>query len=298
MTLTKISARGAALILATLLTACGGHLYHRVEKGETLYSIGWMYGYDYRQIARWNDIDPPYVLSPGERIRVVPPMGQSSPPLQEYRAATTSDVSQPNRSTSVVAAKTPAPVIESSSSQARVVEKSTDLQDDKRGPEAHDAQSVITAAKSAVKKLFNQAGITIKNTATDQPNWRWPTENRSILRTYSANDPARQGVDIAGEKGDPVFAAAAGRVVYAGSGLVQYGRLIIIKHNEEFLSAYAHNQKLLVKEDDVVKVGQRIADMGSTGNFGENFVNRKRAKLHFEIRRNGEPVDPFRYLPK
>ena len=95
-----------------------------------------------------------------------------------------------------------------------------------------------------------------------------------------------------------LFRSATGRVVYAGSGLVRYGRLIIIKHSERYLSAYAHNQKLRVKEGDTVKAGQRIADMGRTGNLGDNFINDNRAKLHFEIRQNGRPVDPLRYLPK
>ena len=154
-------------------------------------------------------------------------------------------------------------------------------------------------AKSAVNKLFNQG----QSQNTPQPQsqklvWRWPVDQRRLLRTFSAKDRSRQGLDLAGEVGSAVLSAAEGRVVYAGSGLVQYGRLIIIKHNEKFLSAYAHNQKLHVKEGDSVKLGQRIADMGRTGNLGKRMESGKRAKLHFEIRRNGKPVDPSRYLPK
>ncbi len=289
-----------------LLTACGGHIFHRVERGETLYSIGWVYGYDYRQLARWNNIQSPYTLSPGQRIRVAPPSGKNISPSQEYRTA--SARKKPNSAWR----KTPAPVIEAGGTDIAIMGKTIsnvskeqrtvvlDKSDVVRTSETekHDVQSVVAAAKTAVTKVFNQTGITSSKPLTGKPNWRWPTKQRRILRTFLADNPARQGLDIAGEKGSPVLAAATGRVVYAGSGLVRYGRLIIIKHSERYLSAYAHNQKLRVKEGDVVKTGQRIADMGRTGNLGDNFINDNRAKLHFEIRQNGRPVDPLRYLPK
>lgn len=117
--------------------------------------------------------------------------------------------------------------------------------------------------------------------------WVWPAHG-TLLNYASA--AARNGIDIAGRRGQPVVAAAAGRVVYAGSGLRGYGRLIIIKHNETYLSAYAHNDKLYVKEGEVVKAGQHIADMGDSG--------AERVALHFEIRKRGVPVDPLQYLPK
>lgn len=288
-------------VFMLLLSACGGHVYHRVERGETLYSIGWMYGYDYHEIARWNRIPAPYTLSPGQRLRVAPPSGQYVAPSKEQQ----SPIVNNDREDELVARKRPAPVVsavpESTTriDSAKVVEKSHSLQEDTQAPsETHDAQSVISAAKTAAKRLFNQSGLRLKSAEGFDGSWQWPTNNRRILRTFSANNPARQGLDIAGEIGSPVMAAAAGRVVYAGSGLVRYGRLIIIKHNEKFLSAYAHNQKLLVKEGDVVNVGQRIADMGRSGSLGKHLINGQRAKLHFEIRRNGKPVDPKRYLPK
>ncbi len=294
------------ILLLMLLTACGGHIFHRVERGETLYSIGWVYGYDYRQLARWNNIQPPYILSPGQRVRVAPPSGKSISTSQEYRTASA------RKGSSSVSRKTPAPVIEASGTGAETTSKTTsNISREQRAvvldksnvaraneTEKHDVQSVVAAAKTAVKRVFNQTGITSSKSFTGKSGWRWPTQQRRILRTFLANNPARQGLDIAGEKGSPVLAAAAGRVVYAGSGLVRYGQLIIIKHNEKYLSAYAHNQKLRVKEGDVVRVGQRIADMGRTGNLGDNFINDNRAKLHFEIRQNGKPVDPLRYLPK
>lgn len=121
------------------------------------------------------------------------------------------------------------------------------------------------------------------------PQWRWPTSG-TILSSFQGNDGFNKGIDLGGKLGEPVLAAAGGQVVYAGSGLRGYGKLLIIKHNETFLSAYAHNERLRVKEGDLVKVGQVIADMGSSGT--------DRVKLHFEIRRDGTPVDPLKYLPR
>lgn len=119
--------------------------------------------------------------------------------------------------------------------------------------------------------------------------WRWPADGK-IVRTFQANSYGKKGIDIAGRGGQPVRAAAAGRVVYSGSGLVGYGRLIIIKHNKRFLSAYGHNRKLFAKEGTQVLAGQVIAEMGSSG--------ASRPQLHFEIRKDGKPVDPIRYLPR
>lgn len=237
-------------------------------------------------------------LVPWKNLRVVPPSGYAATPLQEYRVNAQVS-SNPDSAANNGWAKTPAPVVESVKPTAKVVDKSRDAQNKSNDGLGNDAQNVIDAAKTAVNKLFNQNKPQYKPQLKSQKLvWRWPVKQRRLLRSFSAKDPARQGLDLAGEKGNPVFAAATGRVVYAGSGLVRYGRLIIIKHNEKFLSAYAHNQKLHVKEGESVKLGQRIADMGRTGNLGEIADNGKRAKLHFEIRRNGKPVNPSRYLPK
>jgi lipoprotein NlpD len=119
--------------------------------------------------------------------------------------------------------------------------------------------------------------------------WQWPVFG-NIISTYSENAAGRKGIDIAGKSGQSIKAAAAGKVVYSGNGLARYGNLIIIKHNDAYLSAYAHNKALLVKEGQSVEVGQKIATLGRTGT--------QRDQLHFEIRRNGKPVDPMRFLPK
>uniref|UniRef100_I1XH81 Lipoprotein NlpD n=1 Tax=Methylophaga nitratireducenticrescens TaxID=754476 RepID=I1XH81_METNJ len=119
--------------------------------------------------------------------------------------------------------------------------------------------------------------------------WRWPTEGR-VVSTFSESAAGRKGINIIGKPGQPILAAADGKVVYSGNGLPRYGNLLIVKHNDVYLSAYAHNDTLLVKEGDTVKNGQRIATLGRSGTQVE--------QLHFEIRRNGKPVDPIRFLPK
>lgn len=119
-------------------------------------------------------------------------------------------------------------------------------------------------------------------------SWRWPATG-SVVGTFVGGDQTKQGVDIAGNEGDPVFATADGEVVYSGNGLIGYGELIIIKHNANFLSAYGHNRKRLVQEGEKVKAGQKIAEMGATA--------AARNELHFEIRKNGKPVNPLEYLP-
>lgn len=158
-----------------------------------------------------------------------------------------------------------------------------------------------TAYQKPVQLKVNTQGIRKENRTADTnpipeitppryaPQWRWPGRG-VILSSFQGNNGFNKGIDLGGKLGEPVLAAASGQVVYAGSGLRGYGKLLIIKHNETFLSAYAHNERLRVKEGDLVKVGQVIADMGSSGT--------DRVKLHFEIRRDGTPVDPLKYLPR
>jgi len=129
----------------------------------------------------------------------------------------------------------------------------------------------------------------VEYVSNSQLKWLWPTKGK-VVSTFSIRDPGRRGIDIVGRKGQPVKAAAAGRVVYRGNGLRGYGNLIIIKHNETYFSAYAHTEDVVVKENEKVKLGQKLADMSNTSS--------EKTKLHFEIRRNGKPVNPMRYLPK
>ena len=158
------------------------------------------------------------------------------------------------------------------------------------------ALSVTKPSKPAQRKETTARVNTKTSSATTKPplnalkpTWYWPSDGRMIGR-FSANDAASKGIDLAGELGESVMAAATGTVVYAGKGLRGYGNLVIIKHNTNFLSAYAHASKILVREKEKIKAGQKIAEIGSTGT--------DKTKLHFEIRRNGRPVDPIKYLPR
>lgn len=226
--------RSVLLILIWLLSACGAHVFHIVEPGETMYSISWVYGYDYRDVARWNDISSPYTIRSGQRLRVAPPENDVRP--------------------------APAPAVTA------------------RTPGVQPAVNGAQAQKPAAKSAATNASI----------EWQWPAQGKVI--NFFSSSSLNKGIDIAGKEGQAVYAAASGKVVYAGSGLVGYGNLIIINHSPEFLSAYAHNRELKVSEGSVVKKGAVIALMGNSG--------ADRVKLHFQIRREGVPVNPLPYMPK
>ena len=150
--------------------------------------------------------------------------------------------------------------------------------------------SAVSKKSSLGRQKQDTSHRNVKNqiTTNQKINWAWPIKGK-LIKTFNKRLNDAKGIDIAGRVGSEVKAAASGKVVYSGNGLISYGNLIIIKHNDLYLSAYAHNRKLLVKEGQQVRVGQRIAELGSTG--AEN------PRLHFEIRKNGKPVNPVRYLP-
>ncbi|MCT7358311.1 MAG: peptidase M23 [Thalassobium sp.] len=212
--------------------------FHLVERGETLFSIAWRYGIDYRELASANSIASPYVIYPGQKIDIRNITKRSSSPV-------VASVENPSK---------PLPKTQS-------------------------------PAKLPKKTSHNPPKISANNADTD---WKWPVNGR-LIGHFSTKKPVNKGIDIAGALGESVLAAAAGTVVYAGQGLRGYGNLVIVKHNDTYLSAYAHTSRILVSEQEVVKAGQKIAEIGSTGT--------DKVKLHFEIRRNGKPVDPLRYLP-
>lgn len=226
--------------------------YHQVARGETLYSISWRYGFDYRDVAHWNNIPSPYVIFPGQRILLRPgagPRQATAPQTAQTRPASPPTV-QPR-------------------------------------PESVSGVTRPQAARPATPSVPQRSALPPSNVSGLGPiNWRWPTSG-NIVRT---NTPiAQKGLGITGREGQDINAAGDGVVVYSGSGLLGYGKLIIIKHNDTYLSAYAHNQVIQVNEGDMVKSGQRIGTMGR-GNRGEPL-------LHFEIRKDGQPVDPLQYLP-
>lgn len=236
----KRAARGAALALAcAVLVACAAQPGHwqdaptyTVRSGDTVYSIAFRHGLDWRNVARWNGIDGPgYLIRPGQVLQL---HGASS------SAATAS----------------------------------TATRTEPRGTLAQRPATPVTPRPSAA--------------ATTGVSFRWPADGELIAR-FNDTRANGKGIAIAGRTGQPVLAAAAGRVVYTGSGLIGYGELIIVKHNNQLLSAYAHNHRILVQEGDEVSAGQRIATMGEGPG--------RRTMLHFEIRIDGLAVDPLQHLP-
>ena len=253
--------------------------YYTVQKGDTLIRIGLDAGQNYRDIARWNAIENPNKIEIGDVYRVVPPeepavakavvSGRLSvTPLPPVPAAAPSPpkASSPAAPPPVTVAATPPPAVKPA------------------------APSTVQASEPPVAAPVPQkppAAAAPAVPATDDAlEFAWPAKGEVIVAFDETKN--RKGIDLAGGAGDPVLAAAEGKVVYAGEGLRGYGKLIIIKHNNTFLTAYAHNQSILVKEDQSVKKGQKIAEMGSTDS--------DRVKLHFEIRERGRPVDPMKYL--
>jgi len=243
------------VLLMLLLTACGGgqavapignYGYtskakvkgspskapssYKVKKGDTLYSISWRYGMDYKSLAKINNIRSPYKIYIGQKLR-----------------------------------------FKSTKKYQKTTKKKT-------------STSKKVTTKKTVKKTKKWT-----RPANQSVAWRWPTKGK-IISTYSKSAAGRKGINIAGKSGQQVVSAASGKVVYSGNGLARYGNLLIIKHNDVYLSAYAHNKTLLVKDGQYVKAGQKIATLGRTGT--------QRDQLHFEIRRNGKPIDPMQFLPK
>lgn len=258
---------------------------HIVRAGETFYSIAREYNIDPRELIGLNvgDVQNPDQLSVGQVIRIRP---QSNAPAPVAVAApVTSDVVvvRPIGGASAVG-RQPAG------------EGNTELlkREPKAGKEPYSEQALATArsegqptpAASVPEKPAAAAPAPAASGGSKGP-WIWPAEGK-VIATFSQS--GSKGIDIAGKAGDPVIAAGDGKVVYSGTGLRGYGKLVIITHNANFLSAYAHNQNILVKEGQLVTQGQRIAEMGNT--------DADRIKLHFEVRRQGKPVDPLQYLPR
>lgn len=235
---------------------------HIVQSGDTLYAIARRYGVDFRDLARWNRIGPPYTIYPKQRLQVSAAGGVAAAPAARPRPASppparpaARPTQPPARPPGKPASANPAPASQSATGSPAAP------------PPAPQPKPPAAAAAAG--------------------SWRWPTEG-SVIRNYSANDPGRQGIKIAGEAGQPVRAARDGQVVYSGAGLVGYGELVIVKHAGGYLTAYGHNRRRLVSEGEQVKAGQPIAELGRTGT--------DREMLHFEIRVGGKPVDPLPLL--
>lgn len=262
----------------------GGSTY-TVKRGDTLFYIAWITGNDFRDLAQRNNVPAPYGLEVGQTLQV----GSSSgTPITGGNAVTTADASAQGvapiaaqNTTTVVASK---PVITYS-------EDSGEQSANKMLPNNKGTATVVTAPVTAPVVSSTSTVPTASSTSDSAPisTWRWPTEGK-VIENFSATEGGNKGIDIAGSKGQAVVATASGRVVYAGNALRGYGNLIIIKHNDDYLSAYAHNDTMLVREQQEITAGQKIATMGSTGTSS--------TRLHFEIRYKGKSVNPLRYLPQ
>ena len=225
--------------------------YYTVRQGDTLIRIALEQGQNWRDLVRWNAIDNPNAIDAGQVLRVSPPASET---------VVTRPVILPSLAASAPASAASAPA-----------------------PAASSAVATAPRASASAAAPAGGAGITPE----DDIAWGWPAPgNTAVLATF--DEVKNKGMDIGGKAGDPVLASADGRVVYAGAGLRGYGNLLILKHNNNYLTAYAHNQTLLVKEDQAVRKGQKIAEMGAS--------DTDRVKLHFEIRRQGKPVDPAKFL--
>ena len=286
---TQRTAACALFAIALLLAGCGGGDRlapvsrvdpvatgrpdaHTVRKGDSLYAIAWEHDLDYRELAAWNRFEHPFVIYPGQilSLRGSPLRGEGGE--ARVTVSTSALPASPTISQRVV---------EGAGKEGALVPPSS--------PDSENAE----AASSAIKN-----GSETRHSGGEEPEpdafdgvvpvgrWHWPTIGKVVGAFGKAGE---KGIHISGSYEQPVLAAADGRVVYSGTGLVGYGRLVVLKHNKTYFSAYAHNSRILVEEGEVVKGGQRIALMGSSGS--------DKVKLHFEIRRDGKPVDPLRYLP-
>ena len=265
---------------------------YRVSGGDTLYSIAWRYGMDFRVLARINSIPAPYTIHPGQQLRLA---GDSARPGARSptptKARTKVQPSTRPKIQSKTQAKTQAPVASTGSTVGATSAGKTVTSANKTATSANktatSARKTATGAKKTARTKAPPAQSPPKKSKTAVNTvWWWPTKGK-VIREFSGT--VHKGIDIDGKAGDAVRATATGEVVYAGAGIVGYGNLLIVKHDAVYLSAYGHNRKLLAKEGDQVSAGQRIAEKGSSAT---NSV-----KLHFEIRREGKPVNPRKLLP-
>lgn len=245
--------------------------YYTIKPGDTLLRVAVETGQNWRDIAKWNGIENTSLIEVGQVLRVVPP--GADPVAPAARGVATAKVDA--RPLDAKPDPTGAPAAGATTSLPPM-------------PPAPTVSPITPGVISpgAAAAAPPPAPAARAREADDDITWAWPASGPVVM---GFDDVKSKGLAITGKPGDPVVAAADGRVVYAGSGLRGYGNLVILKHNNVYLTAYAHNQSLLVKEDQVIRRGQKIAEMGSS--------EADRVQLHFEIRRQGKPIDPARLLP-
>ena len=258
--------------------------YYIVKEGDTLYRVALDNGQAYRDVANWNNLDDPNKIRVGQELRVVAPEGEDAQPVAVTK-----------------------PVGVATAIEQRTLDGNSDSlkTQPKAGRESYSDEALARLGKlgeSALAKVELVPPVKLEPKpdvkaeakpesktqagADDDVIWMWPASGKLAGQFV---DGGSKGLDILGKKGDPVLAASDGKVVYSGSGLRGYGQLLIVKHNNTYLTAYAHNSKVLVKEGQTVNRGQKIAEMGDS--------ETDQVKLHFEVRRQGKPVDPMKHLP-
>jgi lipoprotein NlpD len=249
---------------------------YTVKPGDTLYSIALEHGLDYRELAVWNGIDNPSALRVGSELRLTGPA----------ETVTTAPLRTPGGTVLAkpLSTPTPVPIAPAAPSSATIVSEPKGV----RLPYSEQALAQLSKPAAAAPRAEAPRADTAPDTARgpDDLDWAWPVRGK-VIATF--NDASNKGIAIAGRMGQPVLASAPGRVIFSGSGIRGFGKLVVIKHNNTYLSVYAHNNQLLVKEGQNVSKGQKIAEMGST--------DADQVKLHFEIRRFGKPIDPLKLLP-
>lgn len=251
--------------------------FYTVKKGDTLYSIALDHGQDYKDVAAWNYLENPNLIKIGQQLRVVPP--ESAAPVAVAKPVTSSGPVEIRTAPAAASANTENYKREPKGGKLPWSEEA--LAKARQGEGAKPAEAKPTVAEKPADKPGEKPAV-----AGDEVDWMWPASGK-LMASYS--EAGNKGLDIAGKVGDPVVAAAGGMVSYAGAGLRGYGNLVVLRHNANLLSVYAHNSKLLVKEKDTVTKGQKIAEIGSS--------DADSPRLHFEIRRQGKPADPQKFLP-
>lgn len=258
-------------------------VYYVVKKGDMLHRIALDHGQDYKDLVAWNNLENPNRIEVGQQLRVAPPEGAP--------VAVTSPVtgSAPVEVKPVAASGVPPAPTSASTATLKRDPKGGKLpysEENLASLRAAEGAAVASTAPPAEIKPADKPAVPATEEGID---WTWPVAGKLLASFADSGTTPNKGLDIAGKAGEPVQAAAAGKIVYVGSGLRGYGNLVIVRHNAAFLSAYAHNSRILVKEGAAVSKGQKIAEIGSS--------DTDQPKLHFEIRYQGRPVDPAKYLP-
>lgn len=266
--------------------------YYEVEKGDTLYFIAYVTNKNVNDLISFNNLKSPYVIHPGQKLKLWRP-AYVAPSHGKAAQVVVAPVVVPSASTPSVIAKTSAkstekPVTKPSSPSKQAVKEPV-----KPPVSVVKKDSPKKVEQSKPKEYVGSKGkqnVTTTNKPKNEKvsKWLWPTKGR-VIKNFSVGEQGNKGIDIAGQRGQAIISTAGGTVVYSGNALRGYGNLVIVKHNDNYLSAYAHNDKLLVSEGQNVKSGQKIATMGSSGSSS--------VRLHFEIRYQGKSVNPKRYLP-